>query len=157
MKSIEETIDEVFSNKLFYNIGNTIDSINIKTESYEKFIKSIKSLNWENTNLDGFNELYNFIHNRKIKEYENWDRYVDIIKEKRVVLNELIKFNEEEVLIDIKYNFLFIILYKYYSQFNKKIPDYFDKLYQVYLFGNIPCNFKYFEKENINKGVFYYW
>lgn len=110
-----------------------------------KFLRSIRSFDWENAYLDAQGDLTGYLHLHHNKEYnEYWNEEVTIIKEKYLppILDKIKKAIDErnystDIIPYIRYNVVEIMMSNFYSEFYESV--FFKNMLEVYLSGHLPC------------------
>ena len=123
--------------------------ISIKTiNSYDNFIQSLKSIEWENTTLEIENLLTVYLNDKYNKEYQEWNKIVKIATEyyendikSTINLNNILKEDKETIIQDIRWNIMGILLENSYA--NLKKESYFKYvIFEIYKNGHIPCGWE---------------
>lgn len=114
-------------------------------ETQKQALKVIRSIAWENTCLDAQGDLSGYLHLHHNREYnEYWNEEVTIIKENFLppILEKVKRTIEEknyslDIIEDIEYNVLIIMMSNFYSEFYESV--FFKNMLEVYLSGHLPC------------------
>ena len=153
-KTKEFSID--FINKInncnFFARCGEADQFEFEVEyvnSLGKVKKHLKSLKWENTCLEAYNDFsaFMFIHSNKPIDAKEWNTLVELIKSEYLEkLSDKVKKlwidedTSEDVWIDFSSSMIDLFLLDYYAGYYKS--EFHDQLLEIYLSGHLPCGWK---------------
>lgn len=144
----KEFLDKINKCSWFCNCGDDITNIDFdvkKAENAKKAVRSINSLNWENTCLDirGNFTRYLFKNHRDIYN-RDWNVVVENVKNNYLepLVPEMeaklsLKNIKGDIIDDVKFNLLTLFMLKYYSDYYR--DEFWDKMLRIYLSGHLPC------------------
>lgn len=153
MEINKDVVGRIKKIKWFQNCGNKLEISLIYDVSYAKdinsVIKHISSTRWENIGIEEENRLTaHLFKNYPDKYHQVWNCIVkDIkgtilpdIKENVINIANEFKLNEEEIITQIEWDILGIIMgYTYYDYME---PTFYKEILKIYENGNIPCGWK---------------
>lgn len=153
MEINKEVVERIKKIKWFQNCRCNLGIELIYDVSYEKnidsLIKLISSTRWENISLEEQNRLTEYLFkNYPDKYHQVWNDVVrDITKNilpgiKENIINNAkeFKLNKEEIVSQIEWDILWIIMaYTYYGYMK---PTFYGEILKIYEIGNIPCGWK---------------
>lgn len=153
MKVNIDVINRIKRIKWFKNCGNILEITLMYDVSYAKDIKSvikhISSTRWENIGIEEKNRLTSYLFmNYPDKYHQVWnDMVIDIKKNILPEIRESIvnnannfKLNESEIIIQVEWDMLMIIMAYTYSDYME--PTFYKEILNIYESGNIPCGWK---------------
>lgn len=150
MEIKHEFFKKLLDCKWLENCGNDKDvtyDFEVIQVKKEEALKRIVSLKWENTCLDAHNDLIGYLFTNHYDEYKClWNKQVKILHaeyfpqiEEKIRKSILEKDLPEEVIPDIRINFIRIMMNHYFSEYYES--QFLNKLLDIYLSGHLPCGF----------------
>ena len=154
MELDKQYIDRLTEIEWFANCGNDIPcEYGVKLKSADEAIDNITKARWQNIILDNRGDLTAQLSIRSCKgegkEYQEWNKLVREIKEsympdlERVWIEKLSArgLNQQEVLEDIKFNVLTLIMVDAYKGIIP-VTAFWKTLLKIYETGYLPCGWK---------------
>ena len=153
MEINKEIIDKIKKINWFTNCGNNLEISLLYEVSYikniENLVKHISSIRWENISLEEENKLTVYLfknHNDKYQDTWNFlvreikSKILPDIKEKVIKMAEENEVNRKEIITQIEWDILGIIMAYSYSDYME--PVFYKEIFRIYENGNIPCGWK---------------
>ena len=146
----KEFLKEINACKWLKNCGNYEDlafdfPVQI-AKNKKNAIKSIRSVDWENTCLERRGNFTVFLHLNHNKEYRNFwnlttkkvrEQYLPDLVEKLSISCEQLDL-PEAVLTDIRFNMITQFMLNFYSDFGYDDP-FWKQMFEIYMAGYLPC------------------
>ncbi|GAA0086307.1 hypothetical protein UT300007_27460 [Clostridium sp. CTA-7] len=153
MEINKDVVNRIKRIKWFENCSSKLEIPLIYDKSYAKDVKSVikhvSSTRWENIGIEEKNRLTSYLFkNYPDKYHQVWNNIVKDIKEnilpeiKENIINNTneFKLNESEIITQIEWDMLMIIMaYTYYDYME---PIFYGEILKIYENGNIPCGWK---------------
>lgn len=144
----EQVVKRLLNCDWLSNCGRTdveIPGVQCEWVTKNEAFKKISGLKWENTCLEGQNEVTRYLFLNHNEEYNRkWNERVEYIKETYVPVveknvREKLKQYEfsEEILTDIRFNVIGILVVSSYKEYYHSV--FFEKLLDIYTSGHLPC------------------
>jgi len=144
-----EIIEKILNINWFSNCGNPISiEVPLNIIYVSNWIEAKKYYTdplWEETTLEARNVLTEFLHNKYINDYINWNKVADEAKNflENSIKPQIVKFKDEnnldKIFVDCVMWDLLGAIMEYYYQKCKNRPEFFGKLLNIYESGNFPC------------------
>jgi hypothetical protein len=147
-----EILERILNINWFSNCGNSISigtpikviHISNWTEATKYYSDSV----WEDTTLEARNILTEFLHNKHMNDYRNWNKVTDEAKAflENSIKPKIIKFKDEnnldKIFVDcVMWDLLGAIMEFYYRKCKDR-PEFFGELLKIYENGNFPCGWE---------------
>lgn len=114
--------------------------------NHSEMLRRIAETEWENYTLEQENELTSYLSNHHRDAYRFWNQHCITIKEEifpdlfehiKEKYRQYFSDMEQEVLNDLQWNILGILLADIYSEYYRS--DFSEDLLEIYRSGHIPC------------------
>jgi len=150
---IENEIIEKISNiNWFSNCGNPVSiEVLLNIVYVSNWVEAKKHYTdpiWEDVTLEARNNLTEFLHNKYINDYINWNKVTDEAKTflENSIKPKIIKFKDEnnldKIFVDcVMWDLLGAIMEFHYRKCKNR-PEFFGKLLKIYENGNFPCGWE---------------
>ena len=157
-----ELMNQLCSIPWFQNCGEGIPPLGLKVMDNGDVLKSISSLKWENTVLEHQGDITSKLCDRSLNgEGDEMKLWNDLVKEwKSDYLPKMdsiwarnldrIGLNVKEVIDDVRFNVLSIVMADAYAQI-VPMDNFFKDMLAIYAMGYLPCGWS----GKRDKGAFY--